>query len=158
MSTFNFDSAEADYDSEKAVKITVGGVERTWSVKTRPLSIDPVDFGVFKSTIATGPNQTVNSDAIPVKDILDPSPVSVTVTGSAANTTKVVTCNKTYAASGRCATNAIATTTAAGNPITVSDGHYIALQTRSAAQGVDVNVTVTVGGVSRNWVVTTPGP
>ena len=143
-------------DTNARVKLTVGGIERLFDVKTRALDTTPENLGTFTTITNAKASTTVMSEPIRVADIKDATQASITVSGAANADTKAFSCSGTSGTNGSCAVNYYAIATASGAPISVLNEQYVVLQTKAAATpGAEVVVTLNVGGVLRTWTVRT---
>lgn len=129
-------TSSASFSTAHTAVVSVGGTDDTWSVTTLPADTTPNAFsftdqtGVALSTLTT-------SNSITISGINTTTPVSVT------------------GASAQISINGGAWGTS-GN---ITSGQTLAVRlTSDAAPGAEKTATVSVGGVTSEWSVTTIGP
>ena len=127
-------TSSGSYSSTTNATLTIGGVNGTFSVTTQSAPVDTTpDPFTFTAQTGVALNTTVTSNTITVSGIN--SAASITITGG------------TYSINGG------AYTSSAG---TVNNGNTVAIrQTSSSSYSSSTNATLTIGGVSGTFSVTT---
>lgn len=125
-------SASTEF-TDRIITVTIGGVEGTWNLRTGGDTMP--DAFDFTNVTGADPSTVTSSNIITISGINDTTPVSVTGDGSP-----------------QFSINSGAWTTS-GN---ILDGQTLQVRlTSSASYTTAHNITVTVGGVSDTWGVTT---
>ncbi|MCZ7860790.1 putative Ig domain-containing protein [Agrobacterium salinitolerans] len=147
------------YDTLARAKVTVGGVERIFSVKTRPTDTTPDDLGELSTVADVERNTTVPSNTIKVTGITDTTTAKLELVEGVANATLYL-CGATYGPTGNCYASGRYSNVVGGTgvAINVAPDSYLQVTVRSSAEyNTTARVKLTVGDVERFFDVKTRG-
>jgi hypothetical protein len=140
------------------IKVTIGDVERFFTIKTRGTDSTPENLDNFVDVFDAQPGTTLESNALQVNDITEAALVTSTSTGVTNDGNAFFfTCATSAVSAGSCYSwNSAKRAPEGSNSLTVKHGEFVGLRTRASfTPGGVVTMTVTVGGVTRTWKVTT---
>jgi hypothetical protein len=144
------------YGETRKVRITVGGVQRVFSVTTRAANSTPVDLDVFDDIKDATAGTNYSTRPLQVNGNLDNVTVTSTAQGNVAGDgTYFFVCSTAQVSANTCGSSFVSRNNP-GVSFTVKHGEFIMLRTKApAAAGGNVKLTVNVGGEVREWNVTT---
>lgn len=147
----------AALETTTKLKITIGGVERFFEVRTRGSDTAPDTLDTLVDVTDAKAGTYLNSNPLQVNGITDAATVTATLTGAVGNeigASWFYTCATSAVAAGDCWTYRIARGTPSSGSITVKHGEFVALRTMAPTGGRTITMTITVDGETRTWNVT----
>lgn len=148
--------SSASPSSTSKIRLTIGGVERFFEVTTRSVDSTPENLDNFVDVTDAKAGTVFASNPLQVNDITDAATVTATLTGAANDgVTLFYKCTTSGVSVGNCYGYNTAKAQPGGS-FTVEHGEFVGLRTRATATpGGVVTMTITVGGMTRTWNVTT---